>query len=209
MFAMSDPTISFSSLNGHALSFRGDSSIGNGFINAIEGLEEEATAIGYPGLERSELRDRMKFMPEGWNSNYRGPTMSAHYVMSLIELVALLRDPITKALVQVASAEFFKIALQKIGKMFEKKEQLDENIRYPVLFRPAMYFESEQVLVTALMTINKADDYKCAETLVPQAFERAVDWLERNGRQAPYITYRIEDCKLNSFPSLTHEPPAK
>ena len=75
------------------------------------------------------------------------------------------------------------------------------------MFCPAMYFEAEQVLVTAEMAIRKPEDYACAEILVPQAFERAVNWLERNGRQAPYLTYRIDDCKLNSFPTISFDPP--
>jgi hypothetical protein len=77
--------------------------------------------------------------------------------------------------------------------MFTKKHSEGDTIEYPVMSRPAMYFEAEQVLVTAMMTIRKAEDYKCAETLVPLAFERAVDWLERNGRQGPYLTYRIDN----------------
>ena len=196
-------------INGHALNFRGDAEFGDAFVRAIEGLEEEAELIGYPGIDSREIVTRMKVLPEGWGQVYQGPTMSAYHIFRpMVEIVILLREPITKALVQVASGEFFKMVFPKIGKIFTKKEGGAGENQYPIIFRPAMYFESEQVLVTALMTVRTPGDYKCAETLVPQAFERAIDWLERNGRQAPYLTYRIEDCKLNSFPSISHEPPS-
>lgn len=194
-------------VNGYAMNFHGSETFGRLFVEATKGLDNEAAAIGYPGLNSHEVQARMSALPQGPKEPYRGPTMMAGAVPFVLGIIAFLKEPITKALVQVASGEFFKLVLPKIGKMFSKKKGAGDQVEYPVLFRPAMYFEAEQVLVTAIMTIRKPEDYQCAETLVPQAFERAVDWLERNGRQAPYLTYRIDECKLNSFPSLSQVPP--
>jgi hypothetical protein len=193
-------------VNGYVWSFRGSASFSKSFLESIEGLPDEAEAIGIPGLEGSEAVARLSALPNQPTRSYRGSMASAVHIMFMMEIIAFPKEPVTKALVQVASSEFFRLVLPKIGKMFAKRRS--HRVPYPIIFRPAMYFEAEQVLVTAIMTIGKADDYKCAESLVPQAFERAVDWLERNGRQAPYLTYRIVDCRLNSFPSLSHEPPA-
>jgi hypothetical protein len=69
-----------------------------------------------------------------------------------------------------------------------------------------MFFQAEQVMVTVIMTINKPADYKDAEKLVPLAFERAVAWLEHHGRQNRYLTYRVTDGQLNSFPTISADP---
>jgi hypothetical protein len=196
-------------INGYAMKYYGTETFARVFLEAIHGLDDEAETIGYPGLTSQEVDARMSALPRGPREPYRGPTMVVGAGPLLMSIIAFLKEPITKALVQVASSEFFKLVLPKIGKMFSKKGGVADTIQYPVVFRPAMYFEAEQVLVTAIMTIRKPEDYQCAETLVPQAFERAVDWLDRNGRQAPYLTYRIDDCKLNSFPTISHDAPDK
>jgi len=72
-----------------------------------------------------------------------------------------------------------------------------------------MWFEAEQVLVTVICDLDQPSDFTLAETLVPLAFQRAADWLERNGRTHPYMTYRIKDGKLNNLPALTADEPPK
>lgn len=192
-------------LNAHSLGFWGNETFGRVFVDAFHGIDEEADAVGFPGLRYNEVRQWMGDFPVEEQAD-RGPVMMAGHAIFFIKVIAYLKEPVTKALVEIASGEFFKLIFEKLGKVFKKDPPASETIQYPVLFKPSMFFQAEQVMVTAIMTINQAEDYKAAEKLVPLAFERAVAWLERNGRQAPYLTYRIKDGQLNSFPTISSEP---
>jgi hypothetical protein len=199
------PRKSKPAVNAHSLGYRGSETFGRVFVDAFHGIDEEAAAIGFPGLRSNEVREWMGDFPVESQAD-RGPTMIAGHVIFFIKVVAYLKEPVTKALVEVASGEFFKLVFVRLAKVFKKDPAPTETIQYPVLFKPSMFFQAENVMVTAIMTISKPEDYKDAERLVPLAFERAVDWLARNGRQEPYLTYRIKDGQLNSFPTISAEP---
>jgi hypothetical protein len=188
------------------MSYWGSQTFGRVFVDAFQGIDGEAAAIGYPGIRSDEVRERMSDFPIEPPRVDRGPTMVVGFAPFFIKIVAYLKEPITKSLVEIASSEFFKLVFSKLENVFKQNPDPGETVQYPVLFKPSMFFESEQVMVTAIMTINKPEDFKDAEKLVPLAFERAVNWLERNGRQAPYLTYRIKDGQLNNFPTISGEP---
>jgi len=75
-----------------------------------------------------------------------------------------------------------------------------------VQFKPSLFLEAEQVMVTAIMTINKPEDYQDAEKLVPLAFQNAVKFLSQNGRKGRYLTYRIANGAVNNIPTVSDEP---
>jgi hypothetical protein len=191
-------------INGYSMGYWGSETFGRVFVESLHGIDEEAQAVGFPGLRSNEVDEWMGDFPVEPRRT-GGPTMSVVGAAFFIKIVAYLKEPATKALVEVASSEFFKLIFSKLSKMFKKNPAPGEAIQYPVIFRPAMFFQSEQVMVTVIMTIKKPEDYKDAEKLVPQAFERAVEWLEHHGRQGPYLTYRVTDGQLNSFPTISGE----
>lgn len=187
------PARNTESRNGYILGYWGSETFGRLFVEAARGLDEEAATLGFTGLTSAEAASRMSALPQKHEAVDRGPTMvfGAAALPFLFKVMAFVQEPVTKALVQVVSGEFFKLVIPKLGGIFTRKKPT-EAIEYPISFRPAMFFEAENVLVTAIMTIRKPDDYKAAETLVPLAFERAVDWLERNGphRSLPHLPHR-------------------
>lgn len=194
--------------NAYALKYQGNESFGRIFMEALNGFDEAAESMGYPGLPRAQVRQRMAVKPSGWDEPPQGPQMIAIHPHFMMEVVALVHNPITEKILHAAVAPFFTMVFTKLSGMFTKKKRDDGAIlQYPVIYKPALYLEADQVLVTALMTIDKPEDYKCAETLVPQAFERAIAWLGRNGRQGAYLTYRITKCQLSAFPAVSDTPP--
>jgi hypothetical protein len=193
-------------INAYSMSTWGNETFGRLFIESIHGLDEEAEAIGFPGLSADEVDEWMGSNFPVEQRHKGGPTQSATAAIFFIKIVAYLKEPVTKALVEIASSEFFKLIFSKLGKMFKTKPTGRDVIQYPVMFKPSMFFQAEQVMVTVLMPINKPEDYKDAEKLVPLAFERAVAWLERNGRQDRYLTYRVVNGQLNSFPTISPDP---
>jgi len=77
------------------------------------------------------------------------------------------------------------------------------------MFCPSVWFEQSEVLVTVVAEIQSPEEFKLAELLIPEAFRRAAQWVERHGVTHPYITYFIQDGRLDNRPTLSEHPPTK
>ncbi len=70
----------------------------------------------------------------------------------------------------------------------------------------AFFFSREQVQITAIATLKEPSDRELALKLFPLAFEKGVNWLERNGRRGRYLTFRIVDGNIDAFPIISNQP---
>lgn len=189
----------------------GSASFQQTFLESFTGFESQMDKLGISALSGAEADASFSGFaeyPPAWKT--RGYVASAFHPPTFLQIVAILKDPFSKELIAWSLGAFFKAAFERVGRLFGgSKEPAAKTLSFPVQFRPAMWFEVEQVLVTVIFDLNEPSDFTLAETLVPLAFQRAGEWLERNGRTHPYLTYRIKDGKLNNIPTLSaEEPPA-
>jgi hypothetical protein len=187
------------------MAYRGNVTFGDAFIEALKGFNDEAQAAGFTDLSDAELRDRFRNFPAETRPA-EGPVAVFHFIPVFIKVIIFLKEPATIALIEMGCHEIFKRTFSRFGKLFKKNPAPGKAIQYPVLFKPSLCLEAEQVIVTAIMTINKPEDYKDAEKLVPLAFQKGVEFLECNGRTGRYLTFRIKDGQVNNIPTISDEP---
>jgi hypothetical protein len=187
----------------------GNATFQRAFVESFAGFESQMNDAGIAAFSSSEAAVSFSGLaeyPPAWKTT--GYVASAFPPPIFLQIVAILQEPFSKELIAWSLGAFFKAAFERLGRFFgAKAAPAARTITFPVQFRPAMWFEAEQVLVTVICDLNDASDFTLAETLVPLAFQRAGEWLERNGRTHPYLTYRIKDGKLNNIPTLTADEP--
>ncbi|HVA54106.1 MAG TPA: hypothetical protein VNF05_11420 [Acidimicrobiales bacterium] len=69
------------------------------------------------------------------------------------------------------------------------------------------WFNTDRVFIQVIATLNKGEDAKGIDDLVPEAFRSALTWIEQHGVQAPVLVYRIIDGNLSSYPTLAEIVP--
>lgn len=190
---------------GYSTAYRGNVTFGEAFVDALKGFNDEAQAAGFTDLDQGELRERFKGFPEEMRPT-GGPVAMFHLIPFFVKLVIFLKEPATVALIEMGCHEIFKLTFSRFGKLFKKNPDPGKAIQYPVQFRPSLMLEAEQVMVTAIMTINKPEDYQDAEKLVPLAFKKGLEFLSMHGRQGRYLTFRITDGQVNNIPTISDEP---
>jgi hypothetical protein len=190
---------------GYSMAYWGNDTFADVFLDALKGFKDEAHAAGFADLPASDLSERLKGFPAETRPA-KGPVAFAHLIPFLVKVIIFLKEPATVALIEMGCHQIFKVTFSKFGKMFKKDPAPGKAIQYPVLFKPSLCLEAEQVMVTAIMTINKPEDYKDAEKLVPLAFQKAVQFLSQNGKKGRYLTYRIADGQVNNIPTVSDEP---
>ena len=200
----------------YTLNMFGNSTFQKAFIESFSGFEAEMEESGVLGLSGSEARDAFAGFAEYpgiWHIS--GYVASAFGPPTFLQLVSILQEPFSKELIAWSLGAFFKAAFDRLGRMFGTKQsaateaKASRSVSFPIQFRPSMWFQAEQVLVTVICDLNEPSDFTLAETLIPLAFQRAGEWLERNGRTHPYVTYRITNGKLNNIPDLSADEPPK
>jgi hypothetical protein len=64
------------------------------------------------------------------------------------------------------------------------------------------WFETDNVFVQVIASLKTGEDPKKIESLVPEAFHRARNWIEGHGVQQPVLVYRIQNGNLSLNPTL-------
>ncbi len=178
------------------------------FLEAFEGFEAEWESQGFKALDSKEAAQRLSGLPPyplEWKKE--GPTASAFYT-HFLQLIEFLKEPATTATIEVALGGFLHAALHRFSKFFGHPEK-GPTMQFPITFCPSMWFEQSEVLVTVVAEIQSPEEFKLAELLIPGGFRRAAQWVERHGITHPYITYFIQDGRLDNRPTLSEHPPTK
>jgi len=178
------------------------------FLQVFEGFEAEWESQGFKALDSKEAAQRLSGHPTyplEWKKE--GPTASAFYT-HFLQLVEFLREPATTAAIEAALGGFLHAALHRCSKFFAHPEK-GPTMQFPIPFCPSMWFEQSEILVTVFAEIQSPEEFKVAELLIPEGFRRAAQWVEHHGITHPYITYFIQDGRLDSRPTLSEHPPTK
>ena len=185
------------------------STIHRRFDEAFRGFVKEMKSQGYAQLGHSEGFQSFSDRPGAWKTKYRGTYASAFGPPEFIQIIALLAEPVSKAVIEVFALGFMRAALSRFKKLFSSKtKDREAALRFPIRFRPAIWLDSEEVLITVIADIESPGDFKAAEQLIPRAFYQATKFLERRSVTHPYVTYRIKNGKLNNIPTLSADEPS-
>lgn len=196
--------------NGYTFNLFGNETFQRQLLENFAGFEGEMEKAGYAALGKAEANEVFSGIteyPEAWRTS--GYVASVFHPPTFLQIIAVLRDPLSKIVISSALGVFFKAAFERMAGLFGAGKTATPAVSFPVQFRPAMWLQSEQVLVTVICDLNEPADFRIAETLIPLAFERAGEWLERNGKTHTYMTYRVKDGKLNNIPTLTADEPPR
>jgi len=76
-----------------------------------------------------------------------------------------------------------------------RREEVGERA---LTFSFGAWFDTDGVFVQVITTLQQGEDAKKVEELVPEAFRRALTWIEQHGVQQPVLVYRIRGGNLSS-----------
>lgn len=96
-------------------------------------------------------------------------------------------------------------AFTKFGKRFEEKAGSDGSYPQPVMMTLSMYFDVDKIQVSVQARCKSPAELQRAEALLPLAYERALDRIERYGVQGRQYTYQISSGQLSEFPVISSE----
>jgi hypothetical protein len=192
-------------MNGYTLLTRGRFALMQLYIEGMAGIDEEMAGIGFSGLSSVESRERTQGHPVFPGKAIEETKAYELRTEDLIAIVAFIQEPLVKATIEVLATKFLEVVLPRFSKIFTHAKK-ESDIQYPMTISSAFFFSREQVQITAIATLKEPPDREVAFKLFPLAFEKGVNWLEKNGRRGRYLTFRIVDGNIDAFPIISNQP---
>ncbi len=150
--------------------------------------------------------DKPYYPPTNSSRQFQGPRNYVDPTLLLLGLSVFLKTPIGEWMVNKLCDEIYDAMIRPaLKKLFTGYKEHGYNRL--IEFKFEAYYEADDLHVLIHAFANSDEELQQIEALIPEAQQKALAWVEKNGITGKTLLYTIKNGELSNYPAISQERP--